>query len=91
MSNPQLKISIRRAKMVNGLNDPTTPFTSLMKYNKNGLDMTMHFLKATAMSSSLQGEIFALMRDNMMEAYKKCPWGWNERSKSAELFHKNAR
>lgn len=89
--NTQLKISTRRARMVNGLNDPTTPFTQLMKFNDNDLDLKMHFIKSSAMTSSIQDEICSLMRDNMMEIYKKCPWGWNEKKKSAELFHKNAR
>jgi len=89
--NRQLKISIRRAKIVNGLDDPTMPFISLMKFNTNDLDLTMHFIKPSAMTSSLKEEVFSLMKDNMMEIYEKCPWGWNEKKKLAELFHKNAR
>jgi len=91
MNDSQLKISTRRAKMVNGLNDPTTPFTSFMQFNKNGLDMTMSFIKSSAMTSSLKADILSLMKNNMMEIYKNCPWGWNEKKKCAELFHKNAR
>lgn len=85
------KISIRRAKIVNGLTDPTIPFTSFMKYKKNDLDMELHFIKSSALTPKVKDEIFSIMRDNMMEAYKKCPWGWNEGRKRAELFHKDAR
>lgn len=89
--NTQLKLSIRRARMANNLNDPTTPFTSFMKFNNNDLDVTMSFMKSSVMSSSLKEEIISLLKDNVMEMYKKCPWGWNEKKKYAELFHKNSR
>lgn len=89
--NTQLKLSIRRARMANSLNDPTTPFTSFMKFNNSDLDITMNFMKSSDMSSSLKEEIISLLKDNVMEIYKKCPWGWNEKKKYAELFHKNSR
>lgn len=91
MSNNQLDKSIKAAKMANGLKDPTKPFSSYMNYKKNNLNITMHFKKAPALNSLVKEEIVSLIKDNMMEAYKKCPWGWNEKEKSAELFHKNAR
>lgn len=87
----QLQLSIQAAKTANNLTDPTKPFSSFMKFNKNDLDITMDFIKAPMMNSSLKEEIFALMKDNMMEIYKKCPWSWNEKEKRAELFDKDAR
>lgn len=91
MSTSRLERSIKAAKVANGLANPTEPFSSFMKFNKNDLDLTMHFIKAPAMSSSLKEEIFSLIKYNMMETYMKCPWGWKERKKKAELFHRDAR
>lgn len=91
MSNNQFNKSIKAVKMANDLKDPTKPFSSYMNYNKNDLGITMHFKKVQALTSLNKEEIFSLMKDNMMETYKKCPWGWNEKEKYAELFHKNAR
>lgn len=91
MSTYQLENSTRAAKIANNLTDPTKPFSSYMKFSKNDLDITMHFIKAPIMTSSLKEEIFSLIKDNMMDVYKNCPWGWNEKKKRAELFHKNAR
>lgn len=90
-SYSQLQLSIQAAKKANDLTDPTKPFSSFLKFNKNGLDLTMHFIKAPMMDSSLKEEIFSLIKDNMMEIYKKCDWGWNEKEKRAELFDKDAR
>lgn len=91
MGNSQLEISIQAAKVANSLLDPTEPFSSFMKFNKNDLNVTMHFIKAPAMTSLLKNQIFSLVKENMMEIYKKCPWGWNEKKKRTELFHRKAR
>lgn len=87
----QLQLSIQAAKTANNLTDPTEPFSPFMKFNKNDLNLTMHFIKAPMIDSSLKEEIFSLIKDNMKELYKKCHWGWNEREKRAELFDKDAR
>jgi len=87
----RLKKSIITAKAANGLTDPTKPFSSFMKFNKNNLDLTLHFIKAPDMNSSFKEDIFSLLKENMMETYMKCPWGWKEKKKKTELFHKNAR
>lgn len=91
MSKLQLKKSIRAAKIANSLTDPTESFSSFMKFNKNGLNVSMNFVKAPSMSSLVKEEIFSLIKENMMETYKKCPWGWNEKEKRSELFHRDAR
>lgn len=91
MNPSQLEISIHAAKMANAIPDPTKPFTAFMQFKKNNLDLTLHFMKAPAMNASLKEEIFSLIKDNMMEKYKNCPWGWKEKKKRAELFHRDAR
>ncbi|XP_026808726.1 N-alpha-acetyltransferase 40 isoform X1 [Rhopalosiphum maidis] len=91
MNSPKVNMSIQAAKKVNGLADPTKPFSSFMKYNKNDLEVTMHFIKAPAMTTFLKDKLYSMIKDNMMEAYKKCPWGWDGKKKRAELFHKDAR
>ncbi|CAI6366046.1 unnamed protein product [Macrosiphum euphorbiae] len=90
-NNPKVNMSIQATKKVNGLADPTKPFSSFMKYNKNDLDMKMKFIKAPAMNTFLKAKVFSMVKDNMMETYKKCPWGWNGKDKRAELFHKDSR
>lgn len=87
----QLQLSIKAAKTANNLIDPTKPFSTFMKFNKNDLDLTMHFIKAPMLDSSSKEEIFSLIKDNMKEIYIKCSWGWNEKEKRAELFDKDAR
>jgi len=91
MNSPKVNMSIQAAKKVNGLADPTKPFSSFMKYNKNDLEVTMRFIKAPAMTTFLKDKLYSMIKDNMMEAYKKCPWGWDGKKKRAELFHKDAR
>lgn len=91
MSKLQLKKSIRAAKIANSLTDPTESFSSFMKFNQNDINVSMHFIKAPLMTSLVKEEIFSLIKENMMETYKKCPWGWNEKEKRSELFHKDAR
>jgi len=91
MSTSQLKKSIKAAKVANSLVDPTEPFSSFMTFNKNDLNLTMSFIKASSMNSSVKEEIFSLIKDNMMETYMKCSWGWKEKKKKAELFHRDAR
>lgn len=91
MNTSQLELSIQAAEIANTLENPTKPFSSFMQFKKNDLDLTMSFIKAPAMTSSLKEEIFSLIKDNMMEPYKKCPWGWKEKQKRAELFHRDAR
>jgi len=85
MSTSRLEKSIKAAKMANGLANPTEPFSSFMKFNKNDLDLTMNFIKAPAMNSSLKEEIFSLIKYNMMETYTKCAWGWKERKKKGRI------
>lgn len=91
MASPKVNMSIQAAKKASGLADPTKPFSSFMKYNKNDLDMTMHFIKAPALTTFLRDKIFTMVKDNMMEIYKKSPWGWNGKDKRAELFHKDSK
>lgn len=87
----ELKKSIEAAKMANDLRDPTRPFSSFLKFNKNNVDLTLKFVKSSSVTLMVRKEIFSLFKNNMMETYIKCPWGWNEKKKRAELFHRNAR
>lgn len=87
----ELEKSIEAAKVANDLKDPTKPFSSFMKFNKNNTDLTLNFVKSSSVTLLVKEEIFSLFKDNMMETYIKCPWGWNEKEKRAELFHRNAR
>lgn len=91
MSNNQLMKSIKAVKKANGLKDPTKPFSSFMHYCKNDLDIIMHFQKAPTLTSLDKRKIYSLIESNMIEIYKKCPWGWNEKQKRDELFHNDAR
>lgn len=91
MSTSQLELSIQAARKANDLKNPTKPFSTFMKFIKNDLDMKMHFIKSSNMDSTLKEEIFSLFKSNMVETYKKCPWGWKEKKKRAELFHRDAR
>lgn len=91
MENSQLELSILAAQTANDLNDPTVPLSSHMTFVKNDLNVTMHFMKSSNINAALKNKIFSLLKNNMMEVYKNCPWGWKERKKRAELFHRNAR
>ncbi|XP_050520827.1 N-alpha-acetyltransferase 40 [Daktulosphaira vitifoliae] len=82
---------IRYVKQINQLSDPTQPFSHKMVFNKQSLELKMNFLKATNIKNLEREEIFHLFKKNMMESYKNCPWGWQERKKRSEMFHCDAR
>ena len=90
----QLKEEKERKALVekaNQVDDVLATLKPFVKYEKNGVKVSLKFFKRSQLTDDLAVWAFALLKENMEAIYEEGGWGWKDSQKRKELLHDDAR